>query len=226
MACAALKRPHNFDLLATNNSPEQLSLSASKRRRCGASATSVSPATVSPFLEATPKVYRDDLTKCVHDEWRRLHRRRKLMSPPHCPAGGSSSSSSSSNIPHSSLGSPTHHTSSGLGSPTHHPSSFWSSPQQQPHTANMSPPPGGSSPTGLFSPTGSMSPPRGKEASFTIKQVVTLCERLWKEREEKLREEYDQVLHEKLGEQYDSFLKFTQDQIIRKYQQSSCSYVS
>lgn len=215
MACAALKRPHNFDLLAANNSPEQLSLSASKRRRCGASASTVSPAAVSPFLEATPKVSRDDLTKCVQDEWKRLHRRRKLMSPP-----------SSSSI-HPCAASPSHPSSiqhSSLGSPAH-PSSFWNSSQPLPHTANMSPT-GGSSPTGLFSPTGSMSPPRGKEASFTIKQVVTLCERLWKEREEKLREEYDQVLHEKLGEQYDSFLKFTQDQIIRKYQQSSCSYVS
>ena len=49
-----------------------------------------------------------------------------------------------------------------------------------------------------------MSPPRhnggGKaEPSFNIKQVVLLCERLWKEREEKLCEEYDQVLNEKLG---------------------------
>ncbi len=34
---------------------------------------------------------------------------------------------------------------------------------------------------------------------FTAKQVILLCERLWKEREEKLKEEYDQVLHERLS---------------------------
>ena len=56
MACAALKRPHNFDLLATSNSPEQIA--ANKRRRCGAMATSVSPSATSPFMEATPKVSR------------------------------------------------------------------------------------------------------------------------------------------------------------------------
>ncbi len=33
---------------------------------------------------------------------------------------------------------------------------------------------------------------------FTAKQVILLCERLWKEREEKLKAEYDQVLHERL----------------------------
>ena len=40
----------------------------------------------------------------------------------------------------------------------------------------------------------------GKEQPmFTAKQVVMVCERLWKEREEKLREEYDQVLHDRLS---------------------------
>ena len=48
-----------------------------------------------------------------------------------------------------------------------------------------------------------MSPPRsptGRDSpSLKVKQVVLLCERLWKEREEKLRDEYDQVLNEKLA---------------------------
>ena len=40
----------------------------------------------------------------------------------------------------------------------------------------------------------------GKEQPmFTAKQVVMVCERLWKEREDKLREEYDHVLHERLS---------------------------
>lgn len=212
MACAALKRPHNFDLLKSSSSPEQLA--ANKRRRCGAMAAAVSPsATKSPFLEATPKVCRDELTKCVHDEWKRLHRRRKLLSPPSSPSNQQQVQQTMSTCMASS--------SSSQG-----PSSFWNSPLSS-QSLSMSPPRGSQSPPqGSMSPSGGMSPPRGKEPALSIKQAVQVCERLWKEREEKIREEYDQVLHEKLGEQYDSFLKFTQDQIIRKYQQSSCSYVS
>lgn len=197
MACAALKRPYNFDLLA--NSPQQSLNGSPKRRRCGASAT-VSPArTVSPFLEATPKLSIGELASNVQDEWRRIHRRRKLCgSPP-------------SNTD----------TTQGMGgsSPMHN---TWSSPLASRYSQFQ----GSSSPPRSMSP-GSMSPPRGKDQpALTIKQVVSLCERLWKEREEKLREEYDTVLTDRLAEQYDSFLKFTQDQIMRKYEQSSCSYVS
>lgn len=198
MACAALKRPHNFDLLA-GNSPEQLSGSP-KRRRCGAVATSASPSsTISPFLEATPRICRDELSRNVHDEWRRLQRRRRLTCPPSPP-------NNSSNQPASNMQSTT--STSAL-------SSFGS------HYNFHSPL------RGSMSPTGSMSPPRGKDQpTLSVKQVVLLCERLWKEREEKLREEYDHVLNDRLSEQYDSFLKFTQDQIMRKFQQSACSYVS
>lgn len=43
----------------------------------------------------------------------------------------------------------------------------------------------------------------GKEQPmFTAKQVVMVCERLWKEREEKLREEYDHVLNERLSGEF------------------------
>jgi len=82
MACAAIKRPYNFDHLST---PEQQSQSSTTRskRRCGAAiASSLSTSTpISPFLEATSSVSRGELTKCVQDEWRRLYRRRKLLNP-------------------------------------------------------------------------------------------------------------------------------------------------
>lgn len=45
-----------------------------------------------------------------------------------------------------------------------------------------------------------------------------ICDRMLKEREEKLREQYDQVLNNKLAEQYDAFVKFTYDQIQRRYE--------
>lgn len=201
MACAALKRPHNFDILA--GSPEQLT-ATQKRRRCGVlMSNSPSSLPVSPFLEATPKVCRDELSRNVQDEWRRIQRRRRLACPASPPNNLINFQSSSSSSNASSCN-----------------SAHWLSSM----STNF---PGNSPPSrGLASP-GSMSPPRGKEQqTLTLKQVATLCERLWKEREEKLREQYDQVLNERLTEQYDSFLKFTQDQIMRKYQQSSCSYVS
>jgi len=59
MACAALKRPHNFDLLG--NSPDQVKGSP-KRRRCGVIATSCS-SSISPFLEATPKLCKGNYYK-------------------------------------------------------------------------------------------------------------------------------------------------------------------
>lgn len=52
-----------------------------------------------------------------------------------------------------------------------------------------------------------------------------ICERMLREREEKLREQYDAVLTSKLAEQYDAFVKFTYDQIQRRYEAApSCEY--
>lgn len=53
-----------------------------------------------------------------------------------------------------------------------------------------------------------------------------ICERLLKEREEKVREEYEEILNTKLAEQYDAFVKFTHDQIMRRYGEQPASYVS
>uniref|UniRef100_A0A1A9WCW0 Akirin n=1 Tax=Glossina brevipalpis TaxID=37001 RepID=A0A1A9WCW0_9MUSC len=60
---------------------------------------------------------------------------------------------------------------------------------------------------------------------FTFKQVQLICERMLKEREDELREKYDAVLNTKLAEQYDAFVKFTHDQIIRRYE-AAPSYLS
>ncbi|KAF3819992.1 hypothetical protein GH733_015501, partial [Mirounga leonina] len=44
--------------------------------------------------------------------------------------------------------------------------------------------------------------------------------------EDKIREEYEQILNTKLAEQYESFVKFTHDQIMRRYgtRPTSCKY--
>ena len=62
MACAALKRPYNFDVLSP--STQQLNSSSPKRQRCGTVAVSVSTSSnVSPFLSATPKFSRGEASQ-------------------------------------------------------------------------------------------------------------------------------------------------------------------
>uniref|UniRef100_A0A2K5Q1Q9 Akirin-2 n=1 Tax=Cebus imitator TaxID=2715852 RepID=A0A2K5Q1Q9_CEBIM len=69
------------------------------------------------------------------------------------------------------------------------------------------------------------SPLKKEQPLFTLRQVGMICERLLKEREEKVREEYEEILNTKLAEQYDAFVKFTHDQIMRRYgeQPASCN---
>ncbi|GCB64567.1 akirin-2 [Scyliorhinus torazame] len=75
--------------------------------------------------------------------------------------------------------------------------------------------------------SGSLSPQLKKDQPlFTLRQVGIICERLIKEREEKIREEYEEILDTKLAEQYDTFVKFTHDQIMRRYGEQPASYVS
>ncbi|ALC43328.1 akirin [Drosophila busckii] len=65
----------------------------------------------------------------------------------------------------------------------------------------------------------------GEKALFTFKQVQLICEGMIKEREDQLRERYESVLTTKLAEQYDAFVKFTYDQIQRRYE-AAPSYLS
>lgn len=66
----------------------------------------------------------------------------------------------------------------------------------------------------------------GDKALFTFKQVQLICEGMIKEREDQLRERYESVLTTKLAEQYDAFVKFTYDQIQRRYEAApSCEYI-
>ncbi|RNA07997.1 subolesin [Brachionus plicatilis] len=61
---------------------------------------------------------------------------------------------------------------------------------------------------------------------FSISQVNQICDKMMKEREQFIREQYDKILADKLTEQYDSFVKFTHEQIQRRFETSQCSYVS
>jgi len=71
------------------------------------------------------------------------------------------------------------------------------------------------------------STPRRKDVPmFTLKQVGLVCERMMKERQEELQQEYEKLLTAKLSEQYEAFLKFNQDQLQRRYGETAASYVS
>lgn len=61
---------------------------------------------------------------------------------------------------------------------------------------------------------------------FSMNQVNMICERMLGERETAIREQYDKILSQKLNEQYDAFVKFTHEQIQRRFESSQCSYVS
>jgi hypothetical protein len=70
------------------------------------------------------------------------------------------------------------------------------------------------------------SPSRDKPL-FTFRQVGLICERLLREREDQLRETYEQALSTKLSEQYDTFVKFTYDQIQKRFEANAApSYLS
>lgn len=62
---------------------------------------------------------------------------------------------------------------------------------------------------------------------FTLRQVGYICDRMLKDQEEKIRSDYDKVLITKLSEQYDTFVKFTYDQIQKKFEAANVpSYLS
>lgn len=61
---------------------------------------------------------------------------------------------------------------------------------------------------------------------FTFSQVILICENVTKERENQIRHEYDRMLNTKLADQYDAFVKFTYDQIRKRYESRAPSYVS
>ncbi|XP_050046308.1 uncharacterized protein [Dermacentor andersoni] len=74
---------------------------------------------------------------------------------------------------------------------------------------------------------GDVKPPvRPDQPMFTYRQVANICENVWRDRENLVREEYDRILSTMLAEQHDAFVKFTLEQIEKKLQGSVPSYMS
>lgn len=82
------------------------------------------------------------------------------------------------------------------------------------------------SPSSSTATNGLLSPSRRDQPLFTFRHVGLICERMIKERENQIREEYDRVLTTKLAEQYDTFVKFTYDQIQKRFENCTPSYLS
>ncbi|XP_070567728.1 akirin-2-like [Ptychodera flava] len=208
MACGAtLKRTLDFDPL---HSPSP----SPKRRRCVPLIPPTTPQTKahqlepSPFGHVSPKLTPEQLSNNVMLEWRRMQRRKKLST------AFTNSSSTSTSASH--IQSPIAQASTSSASSTPSTSSLG---QHVQLLSSLSP-----SVSSCVSP--SSSPSRREQPIFTLRQVIMLCERLLKEREEQIREEYDKTLTCKLAEQYEAFLKFNHDQLHRRFGETAASYVS
>ncbi|XP_038076078.1 akirin-2-like [Patiria miniata] len=206
MACATLKRTLDFDPL---HSPG----ASPKRRRCTPLLSPSSPTSSmssscrqpSAFSPVTPRMSPGQLAANICLEWKRLKRRRHLEDS-FTDAGAGTSGELAESEPQPQV------------TDMMHQSSF---PSHMAHYHGVIP---GSPSTS----TGVGPGPHGskEQPMFTLKQVIIICERMLKEQEARIREDYDKVLSCKLAEQYDAFVKFNQDQIHRRFRDSTASYVS
>lgn len=105
----------------------------------------------------------------------------------------------------------------GSGSPTH-PS------MDMPSSSGRDSPPSAVSPSSSL--YNALSPNKRDVPLFTFRQVSMICERMVKDREDQIREEYNSVLTNKIAEQYEAFLKFNHDQLRRRFGDAPMSYVS
>jgi len=77
------------------------------------------------------------------------------------------------------------------------------------------------------SPSSSTTSAKQDKPIFTLKQMSMIAERMCAERVEQVRAEYDQILQQKLSEQYDAFVKFIDHQIQKRFNESMApSYLS
>lgn len=207
-----MKRSLDFDPLhSPGGSP--------KRRRCLAN---VSPSTsshigcrqTSPFSSVTPKISPSQLAQNICQEWKRIKRRKRLeesfpedATVSHPPV---TSQMLYPSFPPTQTSSSIDTFSPAVAYPSPSSFNFTSSPSHHQTTHEEA---SGSS--------------RGKEQPlFTLSQVIMICERMLKEQESRIKEEYDKVLSCKLAEQYDSFVRFNQDQMRRRFGENTASYVS
>jgi len=200
MACVTLKRSLDFDPLHSPSRP-------TKRRRCvPLHCTTPEKARQEEVIPTPPpSVFREnkltpaEIAENLRNEMKRLKKRRQFV-----PSSPSSSCMGSS-----------------MGSPPSPPSP--SSAPSSPEPMTMEGMEGASA-----GPSSSSAATSVKEKPiFTLKQMTMIAERMCKERVEQVRLEYDQILQQKLSEQYDAFVKFIDQQIQKRFSESQApSYLS
>lgn len=224
MACVTLKRPLDLDPLEALHSPNR----PPKRRRCTpiknidreSPNTSLNCQTSFP---SEPSAFREsplspsEIANYLRDELKRLRKRKQLAPYPH------------------------NHQQSGTGNQRPSPPASPGSPEpmmaelidraSSPSTSasgSSTVQAGPSSPKSLNSNlVAKKSALNENRPVFTLKQMTMICEKMCKERTDKVREEYDQILQQKLSEQYDAFVKFVDHQIQQRINQSQLpSYLS
>lgn len=211
MACATLKRslewtdPSMSPPSAHNSGHKESAHSfghhsrPTKRRCLSAIMSPQIPKESSHFGEVQPKLSSEEIAVSIREEMRRLCNRKKLhVSHMSSPNTPSNEASLSGHPP-----SPNNSSQDGFSSPPHEMQAL------------------SSTSIGLLSPS------RRDAPLFTFRQVGLICERVLKERETQIRQEYDDVLNTKLAEQYDTFVKFTYDQIQKRFENGAIpSYLS
>jgi len=224
MACVTLKRSLDLDPLEALHSPNR----PQKRRRCTPlksvdrdSSSSLSCQTSFPSPSSEPSVFREqsplspsEIANYLRDELKRLRKRRQLAEP----------YPSSQRSPPASPGSPEPMMADSTAADRASPSGIAHQQAAASASAASIAQPGPSSSKSLNSATKIS---KGDRPVFTLKQMTMICEKMCKERTDQVREEYDQILQQKLSEQYDAFVKFVDHQIQQRFNQSQLpSYLS
>lgn len=246
MACVTLKRSLDLDPLEALHSPNR----PQKRRRCtplksidrdstsSSSSLNISQPSFTSPPSSEPSVFREsqlspsEIANYLSDELKRLRKRRQIAepypsvrSPPASPGSpepmmADSTASTASDRASTSGIARRHATVTSAAASAASVASAASTQQTGPSSPQKSL---NSSNNLVMSKSSS----KGERPVFTLKQMTMICEKLCKERTDQVRQEYDQILQQKLSEQYDAFVKFVDHQIQQRFNQSQLpSYLS
>jgi hypothetical protein len=203
MACGAtLKRNHEFDpLISPGRSPKRMCVTKDLMSPSSLRKT-YSPTHSAAFVEAAQKLVNVSGQYSAHSHQSVSQSSLKL--------------SLSSETIDDTLSQNAYQSSSSV--------SMMSSPPRSPSDSSVAP---SLSRCTLTSPSASVSRLKDEQL-FSLSQVDVIVRRIVNDHETNLRDKFNRVLHNKLSEQHEAFVKFTTDQLSRRFnsQQTDCSYVS
>jgi len=194
------------------------------------------PGMAYPAPSASSSVFKEtplspaEVANNLRDELKRMKRRRQLV-PYVDEAAAASPSSSPSKMPAAAAVRQQQQSSSPIHSAPSSPEPMEGSSSRSAAAATSTTTSAGSSGTGSGSHTQPLSAKAlvgtREKPVFTLRQMSIICERMCQERTDKVRQEYDKILQQKLSEQYDAFVKFIDHQIQQRFNQSQLpSYLS